>query len=156
VPERREPADFFLRFCECLNRFDVRYVVVGSEAVAFHGAPRYSADFDTFVLATRANLFRVVAALEAFGLMELAKTIDPEAWAKSGATLRVGQAPTQVDVLLQLSGVNFHQVAAGAVDGRYGVVPVRFIGLDDLIVNKRAAGRPKDLADIQALDERGR
>jgi hypothetical protein len=55
VPERREPADFFLRFCECLNRFDVRDVVVGSEAVAFHGAPRYSADFDTFVLATRAN-----------------------------------------------------------------------------------------------------
>ena len=52
VDERREPADFFLRFCECLNRFDVRYVVVGSEAVAFHGAPRYSADFDTFVLAT--------------------------------------------------------------------------------------------------------
>jgi hypothetical protein len=156
VPERREPADFFLRFCESLNRFDVLYVVVGSEAVAFHGAPRYSADFDTFVLATRANLFRVVAALEAFGLTELAKTIDPEVWAKTGATLRVGHAPTQVDVLLQLSGVDFHRVAAGAVDGSYGAVPVRFIGLDDLVANKRAAGRPKDLADIQALEDRDR
>jgi len=156
VDEPREPADFFLRFCECLNRFDVRYIVVGSEAVAFHGAPRYSADFDTFVLATRANLFRVVAALEAFGLAELARTIDPEVWARTGATLRVGEAPTQVDVLLQLSGVDFHRVAEGAVEGSYGSVPVRFIGLDDLVANKRAAGRPKDLADIQALEQRDR
>jgi hypothetical protein len=151
---RREPTDVFARFLECLNRFDVRYVVVGSEAVAFHGAPRYSADFDTFVLATRANLFRVVAALEAFGLSELAGTIDPEIWATSRATLRIGEAPTQVDVLLQLSGVDFRQVDAAAVSGLYRTVPVRFIGLDDLIVNKRAAGRPKDLADVEALEHR--
>jgi hypothetical protein len=88
------------------------------------------------------------------GLSELVKTIDPEAWAKSGATLRIGEAPTQVDVLLHLSGVDFRQVETGAVDGRYGAVPVRFIGLDDLIVNKRAAGRPKDLADVAALAQR--
>lgn len=156
VSEPRGPDDFFLRFCECLNRFDVRYVFVGSEAVAFHGAPRYSADFNTFVLATRANLLRVVAALEAFGLTELSKTIDPEVWAKTGATLRVGQAPAQIDVLLQLSGIDFHRAAAGAVDGRYADVPVRFIGLEDLLANKRAAGRPKDLADIEALEDRGR
>ena len=96
---RREPADFFLRFCECLNRCDVRYVVAGSEAAAFHGAPRYSANFDAFVLAPRANLFWVVAALEAFGR-------------------------------------------------RYGAVPGRFIGLDDRVASKRAADRPKDLADV--------
>lgn len=149
---QRPPADVFIRFCECLNRFDVRYVVVGSEAVAFHGAPRYSADFDTFVLATRSNLFRVVAALETFGLAELAATIDPEVWARSGATLRVGTPPTQVDVLLQLTGVDFHSVDSGAVPGQYGLVPVRFIGLVDLLDNKRAAGRPKDLADVVALE----
>ena len=106
------------------------------------------------MLATRANLFRVVAALESFGLQELAAAIDPEVWAKTGATLRIGQAPTQIDVMLQLSGVDFHRVAAGAVDGRYGAVPVRFIGLEDLVANKRAAGRPKDFADIQALGHR--
>ena len=109
--ERREPADFFIRFCQCLNRCDVRYVVVGSEAVAFHGAPRYSAHFGTFVLATRANLFRAVAALDIFGLTELARSVDPEVWAKTRATLRLGEAPTQVDVLLQLSGVDFSRVA---------------------------------------------
>lgn len=152
VDERRPPAEFFVRFCECLNRFDVRYLIVGSEAVAFHGAPRYSADFDTFVLATRANLFRVIAALEVFGLADLAQSIDPEAWAKTGATFRFGDAPTQVDVLLQLSGVDFQRVEPGSVAGSYGDVPVRFIGLADLLANKRAAGRPKDLADVEALE----
>jgi hypothetical protein len=150
----RPPADVFVRFCECLNRFEVRYLVVGSEAVAFHGAPRFSADFDTFVLATRANLFRVIAALEDFGLADLAQTIDPEVWARTGATFRFGEPPLQVDVLLQLTGVEFRRVEAGAVDGHYGEVPVRFIGLDDLLANKRAVGRPKDLADVEALQQR--
>ena len=45
--EPRAPVEEFIRFCECLISFDVDYVIVGSEAVAFHGAPRYGADFDT-------------------------------------------------------------------------------------------------------------
>lgn len=152
ITAARGPVDVFTRFCACLNRFEVEYVVVGSEAVAFYGVPRYSVDFDAFVLATRANLFRVVAALEVFGLSDLAQKVDPETWARSGATLRLGSPPHQVDVLLQLSGVDFRQVATRAVAGRYGDVPVRFIGMPDLIANKRAAGRPKDLADVAALE----
>ena len=150
--EPRAPAEEFIRFCECLNRFNVDYVIVGSEAVAFHGAPRYSADFDTFVRASRANLFRVIAALETFGAVELAQTLEPEVWAKSGATIRLGTPPLQVDVLLQLSGTSYDRVAAGAVTGAYGPVSVHFIGLHELLLNKRAAGREKDLADVQALE----
>lgn len=145
------PAESFRRFCECLNRYEVDYVIVGSEAVAFHGAPRYSADFDTFVRATRANLFRVCAALEAFGLAERAARIDPDVWARSGATLRIGEAPEQIDILLQLTGVSYDAIASRAVSHSYGGVRVRFIGLPDLLVNKRAAGRAKDLADVEAL-----
>src|SRR5437879_1224000 len=95
----RPPAAPFVRFCECLNRFDVEYVIVGSEAVAFHGVPRYSLDFDVFVRSTRVNLFRLKATLEVFGLSELAATIDPEVWARTRATLRVGEPPLQIDVL---------------------------------------------------------
>jgi len=149
--EPRPPAEEFVRFCECLNRFQVDYVIVGSEAVAFHGAPRYSADFDTFVRANRVNLLRVMAALEVFGATELAQALEPEIWAKSGATVRLGSPPLQVDVLLQLTGPSYDQVSAGAVAGAYGPVPVRFIGLQELLTNKRAVGRAKDLADVAAL-----
>ena len=150
--ERRPLTATFERFCACLNHFEVDYVVVGSEAVAFHGVPRYSVDFDTFVRATAANLFRVKAALERFGMTDLAARIDPETWARSGATLRLGDPPSQIDILLQLSGIDYRTVAAGAVLSRYGDTPAKFIGLDDLIRNKRAAGRPKDLADVASLE----
>ena len=157
MPDERRPLTAsFEHFCACLNHFTVEYVVVGSEAVAFHGVPRYSVDFDTFVRATTANLFRVKAALERFGLADLAAKIDPETWARSGATLRLGEPPTQIDILLQLSGVDFRGVAARALESRYGDTAVRFIALDDLIDNKRAAGRPKDLADVAALESGGK
>lgn len=150
--ELRPVTPEFERFCACLNKYDVDYIVVGSEAVAFHGAPRFSADFDTWVRATRANLFRVMAALEAFGLSDLAREIDPEVWAKTQSTLRIGEPPLQIDVLLQLTGVSYDLTATNVVDGEYGTAAVRFLGLDDLIRNKRAAGRPKDLSDVAALE----
>lgn len=99
---RRPLAPSFERFCECLNHFEVDYIVVDSEAVAFHGVPRYSVDFDVFLRATPANLFRAKAALERFGLPELGAQIDPEVWARTAATLRIGEPPAQIDVLLQL------------------------------------------------------
>jgi len=130
----------------------VDYVIVGSEAVAFHGAPRYSADFDTLIRASRSNLQKAIAALDTFGAIDLAAKLEPEIWAKSGATVRLGTPPLQVDVLLQLTGITYDQVAGGAVAGEYGPVPVRFIGLQELLANKRAAGREKDLADVAALE----
>jgi hypothetical protein len=150
--ERRPVTPEFEAFCACLNRYEVDYIVVGSEAVAFHGAPRFSADFDTWVRATRANLFRVMAALEAFGLADLAREIDPEVWAKTRSTLRIGEPPLQIDVLLQLTGIAFESAVDSVVDGDYGSAQVRFLSLDDLLANKRAAGRPKDLADVAILE----
>ena len=58
----------------------------------------------------------------------------------------------EIDVLLQLSGVDYREVADRAVPGRYGRAPVRFISRDDLLRNKRIAGREKDLADVKALE----
>ena len=55
-------------------------------------------------------------------------------------------------MLLQLTGVEFREVLAGTVEGRYGEIEVKFIGLEALLVNKRAAGRARDLADVAALE----
>jgi hypothetical protein len=157
VTERRPLTEAFRQFCAALNHHGVDYIVIGSEAVAFHGVPRLSIDFDVFVRPTTANLFRVKAALEILGLDDLSE-LDPEVWAKSRALLRIGESPLQIDVLLQISGVEYQTATADAVDGAYGDVPVRFLGRDALITNKKASGRPKDLADVDLLtsDDPGR
>jgi hypothetical protein len=150
VPERRPYIETFGQFCDALNRFDVDYVVIGSEAVAFHGVPRFSLDFDILVRPTTANLFRVKAALEVSGVKDLAD-LDPEIWAKSRSLIRIGENPFQIDILLQISGIDYHAAVADAVVGSYGDVPVRFLGRSALIANKKASGRPKDLADVDML-----
>jgi hypothetical protein len=155
MADRRPPSDTFALFCECLNRFEVDYVIVGSEAVAFHGVPRYSLDFDVFIRPTQGNLFRMKAALEVFGLPDLAEKIDPEVWTRTRATLRLGEPPFQIDVLLRITGLEYEAVRRGAVTGSYGQVGVRFIGRSELVANKRAAGREKDLADVKALEDTG-
>jgi hypothetical protein len=93
---------------------------------------------------------RVKAALEASGLGDLSE-VDPEVWAKSRALFRIGEAPLQIDILLQVSGIDYHAATTDAVDGSYGDVPVRFLSRGALIKNKKASGRPKDLADIDLL-----
>jgi hypothetical protein len=150
MAERRPYTESFGQFCDILNRFGVDFIVIGSEAVAFHGVPRFSVDFDVFVRPTTVNLFRVKAALESAGVTGLSE-LDPEVWGKSRSLFRIGEPPLQIDVLLQISGVNYDVASAGAVAGAYGNTPVRFLGRSALIDNKMASGRPKDLADVDLL-----
>lgn len=150
MAERRPYTEPFGQFCEILNRFGVDFVVIGSEAVAFHGIPRFSVDFDVFVRPTTVNLFRVKAALEAAGVTGLSE-LDPEVWGKSRSLFRIGEPPLQIDILLQISGIDYNVASADAVTGAYGEVPVRFLGRTALIINKMASGRPKDLADVDLL-----
>ena len=88
--------------------------------------------------------------MEASGLGDLSE-VDPEIWAKSRALFRIGEPPLQIDILLAISGVEYNTATADAVDGMYGHVPVRFLGRTALITNKKASGRPKDLADVDLL-----
>jgi hypothetical protein len=150
MAEQRPYTETFGQFCDALNRFGVDFVVIGSEAVAFHGIPRFSVDFDVFVRPTTVNLLRVKAALEDAGVTGLSE-LDPEVWRKSRSLFRVGEPPFQIDILLQISGIDYQVASADAVMGAYGDVPVRFLGRTALIANKKASGRPKDLADVDLL-----
>ena len=150
MTDRRPVTEPFKQFCSALNHYAVDYIVICSEAVAFHGVPRFSLDFDVFVRPTAVNLFRVKAAFEACGIESVA-SIDPETWARSRELFRIGEAPLQIVVLLQISGVDYHAASSDAVEGAYGDVPVRFLGRSTLVTNKKASGRPKDLADVDLL-----
>jgi hypothetical protein len=152
----REVEPDFESFCACLNRHHVDFVIVGSEAVAIHGVPRYSQDFDTFIRATRENAERLVAALDEFGFGAPARQLDIDAWLARGRTLELGRPPTQIHVLTRITGVTYDEALEGHVATAYGTVPVRYMGLNALIRNKLAAARPKDLADVAALQARQR
>jgi hypothetical protein len=147
----RDVEPDFEAFCECLNRHGVDYVIVGSEAVAVHGAPRFSQDFDAFIRATAENAVRLLAALVDFGFGAPAAQLDVEAWLGRSQTLELGRPPNQIHVLTQISGVTFDEALEDHVSATYGSVPVRYIGLAALLRNKRTAARPKDLADVAAL-----
>jgi hypothetical protein len=94
---------------------------------------------------------RVLHALEAFGFGAVGiAQADLEAL---GKVIRLGYPPVRIDLLTSLTGVMWDDVANGSVEGTLGDVPVRFIGRGELAANKKALGRMKDLADLEALGE---
>ena len=144
------PNDF-KELLELFNNHKVEYLIVGGYALAFHGAPRVTGDIDLFVRPTDENAERILAALDAFGFGSL--NLSKRDFTTPGMVVQLGVPPMRVDLITRVSGVPWEQADAGKVAGSYGDVPVHFIGRRDFIANKKATGRKKDLADVEALGE---
>lgn len=123
-------------------------MIVGEYAVAYHGFPRFTKDVGVFSDAGD-NLVRLQAALADFGFQPA--TVPIETLAKPDAVLAVGIEPVRIDLLNRIDGVVFQDARTNAVRGRYGSVEVTFIGKEDLLRNKRASGRHRDLGDVEEL-----
>lgn len=134
-----------------LSESGAEFVVVGGHALAVHGVSRATADLDVLVRASAANAARVVQALVGFGAPLRAHGVSALDFEREGTIYQMGLPPNRVDVLTSVDGLTFDQAWAGrvAVDVEGQVVP--FLGFAELIINKRAAGRTKDLADVEAL-----
>jgi hypothetical protein len=133
------------------NKHGVEYLVVGAYALAFHGAPRFTGDIDVFVRPEARNAGRLIAALEEFGFGALGLTAGD--FTKEGQIVQLGVPPVRIDLITSISGVSWAEADAGKVSGRYGDTPVSFLGRAEYVKNKRASGRKKDLADLEALGE---
>lgn len=145
--------DEFVDLVACLREEGCEYVVVGAHALAAHGSPRATGDLDVFVRPSPDNAARVVRALLAFGAPIRAHGVTVEDFHTEGTVYQMGLPPRRIDILTQLSGISFDDAASDVVEGHLGVEPVRYIGLDAMLKNKRAAGRLKDLADAAVLEE---
>ena len=141
----------FRDLLELLRKYDVEYAIADGNALAFHGAPRYTSGLDVLIAANTENAARVVAALGEFGFAQSGLSVSD--FERPGYFVRLGHPPVRVDILTSISGVSWDEVSGNLANGVYGDVPVTFIGRDQFIANKRAAGRQKDLADIEALGE---
>ena len=133
------------------NAHKVEYLVVGAYALAFHGAPRFTGDMDILVRPGVRNARRVVAALAEFGFASLGLTVED--FTKTGRVVQLGVAPVRIDLVTSLTGVPWKEAAAGCRPGAYGDLRVCYIGKREFIRNKRAVGRKKDLADIEAIGQ---
>ena len=124
-------------------------MIVGAHALALHGAPRFTGDLDILIRPTAENADRLITALRAFGFPEIPLT--PAQIIAPGRIIEIGVAPVQIHVMSAIDGVAWEEVWSGRVESRFGSSTVGFIGRAEFLKNNRAAGRPKDLADIAAL-----
>jgi hypothetical protein len=141
-------------FVDLLRAFiaaDARYLVVGAYALALHGRPRATGDLDVWVDATPANAPRVMEALTKFGAP--VSDLREDDFARPGVVYQMGVAPGRIDILTELTGVAFADAWRERVRRPFGDIEVDFIGKAAFLRNKRATGRPKDLGDIEGLQD---
>jgi len=145
------PQDF-KEFLALLNSARIEYLVVGGYAVSFYGYPRPTGDLDIWIAIHPDNAEKLVAALIQFGFSgaETAK----ELFLKPGQIVRMGVPPVRIEVLNSISGVDFDACHARRVNAVLDGVEVSIIARDDLMTNKQAAGREKDLNDLKHLRQR--
>lgn len=134
-----------------LNEHEVSYLIVGGYALAFHGAPRFTGDIDVYVRPDPENARRVLEALSAFGFSF--SSLSVKDFEEPDHVVQLGVPPVRIDLLTSISGVTWEEADAHKVPGMFGDVPVSYIGRASFVANKRASGRRKDHADLEALGE---
>jgi hypothetical protein len=133
---------------QLLNEFEVEYLIVGGFAVMKYGEPRYTKDLDVWVHNSAKNSRRVLEALKKFGAPLEHDGITAETFTGQ-VVYQIGIAPVRIDILTEITGVDFPDAWKKKVASTFFSVPVHFISLDDLVTNKRALGRSSDLTDLQ-------
>lgn len=140
----------FKDMLSALNGAGAEYLIVGAHALAAYGQLRATGDFDIWIRTTPKNVDRVWTALEVFGAprRELTKAdlCTPD------NVYQIGVAPFRIDIVTSITGVEFEDAWKNRNQRRLDGIDVAILSRDDLLKNKRAAGRPKDLLDVAWLE----
>ena len=128
----------------------VEFLLIGAYAMAAHGYPRATMDIDIWVMPSPQNADAVLRALRRFGAA--LHNLTKEDLQKDGTIFQIGVAPRRIDIITEASGLQFEEVYSRALSVNIEGIEVHIPLIDDLIRNKRASGRTKDLADAEALE----
>jgi hypothetical protein len=144
----------FAEMLAALCAAGAEFLVVGAYAMAAHGYPRATGDIDIWVRPSRENAERVLRALRAFGapLFDL----GPEDLVRNDTVFQIGLAPSRIDLLTGITGVTFEEAWPHRTTTTIGETRIPVLGLNELLRNKRATGRPKDQADVVWLESKPR
>ena len=140
----------FKEFLQSLNARDVRYLVVGGYAVAFHGHPRYTKDLDVWIDSSPDNAQRLLLALTDFGFGSVGLEVSD--FTQPDRIVQLGYEPARIDLITTLSGIDFSACFPLRVVVDIDGVPTHFIDVESLKKNKRASGRTQDMADLEQLE----
>jgi hypothetical protein len=140
----------FRDFLRLLGAKKVKYLIVGGYAFSFYAEPRYTKDIDILVEATAENGSKVVAAIAEFWTMR--PDVEPADFLQRDMIIQLGFAPVRIDIITACAGIEFRSAWKNRVRAKYGDINVFFISLDDLIRNKKAVGRDRDLLDAKYLE----
>ena len=136
-------------FIALLNSHGVEYLIVGAHSLAFHARPRFTGDLDILIRPTPKNAAKMVAILNKFGFGDLGASASD--FTTPGQLIQLGRAPNRIDLLTSITGVDTGDALATKVPADLDELPVFFLSKTLLIANKRAVGRPQDLADLREL-----
>jgi len=137
-------------FIELLNSRGIEYVIVGAHSLAFHARPRYTGDLDVLVRPSRENAAKLVSLLRDFGF-EKADFTEAD-FTVPQQLIQLGRAPNRVDLLTSISGVDIDDAFRTKISTEMDGLPVFVLSKELLIQNKRAVGRPQDIADLEGLE----
>lgn len=146
--EQTLPEDF-REFLRLLNDADVRYLLIGGYAVGFHGYPRATADMDIWVAVAPDNAAKLVNVFHLFGMQD--SKLTPGLFLERGKIIRMGVPPMRIEVLTEIDGVSFEDCYAARVTTEIDGQQVHLISSRHLRINKQAAGRHKDMDDLEHL-----
>mgnify|MGYP007060710120 CR=1 FL=1 len=133
-----------------LSAGKVKFLLVGAYALAAHGYPRATIDLDIWVMPSQENAKAVLRALANFGAP--LDDITQNDFEEEGTVFQIGVAPRRIDIITGASGLQFEEAFRNAIPMDIEGIPVHVPSIDDLIRNKKATGRTKDLADVEALE----
>jgi hypothetical protein len=152
-PDAFQLNEDFRDFLALLLETGARFQVVGAHAMAVHGVPRATGDMDVWIAPSADNAERVWSALLRFGAPVQALGLSRDDFTRRDQVIQIGVPPRRIDVLTTISGVEFDEAWPQRVHHGVGGLQVPFIGREALVRNKRASGRAKDRADLEALGE---
>ena len=128
----------------------VKFILVGAYALAAHGYPRATMDIDIWVMPSPENAEAVLRALRRFG--SPLHGLTTKELQKDDTIFQIGVAPRRIDIITGASGLKFNEAFARSIETDIEGLKIHIPSLDDLILNKKASGRAKDLADVEALE----
>jgi predicted nucleotidyltransferase len=139
----------FKDFLKLLNKNKVKYLLIGGYAVGFHGYPRATADLDIWIQMDENNARKSVKAIRQFGFDT--PDLSKELFLKPDKIIRMGNPPIRIEILTSISGVYFNDCYKNKEIAKLDGIKVSIINHNDLLKNKKASGRLKDLADVEQL-----